>query len=139
MTYDRRRVGFDTLLKQATAKKCDLFVWTSTDAQLKSAQAVIGDRAQDFATVAAKDSERADKEQQYYLYKSPLRFVPMTIPQRTRVNAALRGGGKSWRRYLSPRQLRWLERVKADPKKKWPVAQGVSLPKAAAAFERAAK
>jgi len=146
VTFDRKRTNFDTLLKRASAKKCDLFVWTSTDAQLAAAKRVVGDRARDYASVDDKRSERLDKEQQYYLYKSPLRFVPMTIAQRTRINAAIRTGGgyaakggKAWRPFLSPRQLGWLRQIEATPKKKWPVAQGLPMAEAAAAFAAALK
>ena len=103
-------------------------------------------RAQRFRDVAAKSKERVDKEQQYYLYKSPLRYVPMTAAQRTRINAAIgaRGGyaanaGDAWRRFLSPRQVVWLQQVEASPQKEWPVAQGVSMARAIVALERAAK
>ena len=146
VTYDRSRVSFDALLAQATRSKCDLFVWTSPDAQLAAAERVVGARAQRFRDVAAKSKERVDKEQQYYLYKSPLRYVPMTAAQRTRINAAIgaRGGyaanaGDAWRRFLSPRQVVWLQQVEASPQKGWPVAQGVSMARAIVALERAAK
>lgn len=146
VTYDREQVSFDALLQRAARKKCDLFVWTSTDAQLAAARKVVGKRAQPFAAVADRKSERRDKEQQYYLYKSPLRFVPMTVAQRTRINAAIRSGGgygasqgKAWRRFLSPRQLEMLQAVEAAPKKKWPVAQGVPLSDAIGAFLRVSK
>jgi len=136
VTYDRTRVSFDDLLKVAGKKKCDLFVWTSTDAQLAAARKVVGGRAEPFAQVEARDSERLDKEQQYYLYKSPLRYVPMTRAQATRANAAMRGG--DWKRYLSPRQLQWLASVRKAPKQAWPVAQGVPMDRAVKAFRRAA-
>lgn len=137
VTYDASQVSFDALLKIAGAKKCDLFVWTSTAAQLAAARKVVGNRAQPFAKVESRRSERRDKEQQYYLYKSPLRYVPMTTAQATRANAAMRGG--SWRSYLSPRQLGWLEQVRKAPKKAWPVAQAVPMEQAVKAFERATK
>ena len=114
--------------------------------QLAAAERVVGARAQRFRDVAAKSKERVDKEQQYYLYKSPLRYVPMTAAQRTRINAAIgaRGGyaanaGDAWRRFLSPRQVVWLQQVEASPQKEWPVAQGVSMARAIVALERAAK
>ena len=143
VTYDRSRIRFEALLARATKHKCDLFVWTSTDAQLISAKKVVGERAQAFARVADKHLERRDKEQQYYLYTSPLRYVPMTAAQRTRINAAIGSAGgygsdnvRGWRRYLSPRQQGMLARIEAAPKKPWPVAQGVPMARALAAFER---
>lgn len=139
VTYDRDRASFDALLGVAGAKKCDLFVWTTTDAQLAAARKLVGDRAQPYAKMKAQQAPRRDKEQQYYLYKSPLRFVPMTTAQTTRVNASMRARGQGWRAYLSPRQLQWLAQVQAGPKKQWPVAQGVPFGDAVAAFERAAK
>lgn len=138
VTYDRSRVAFTDLLDVAAAKKCDLFVWTTTDAQLTAARRAVGDRAQPYADVAAARAERLDKEQQYYLFKSPLRYVPLTRPQATRVNAALGRGQEGWERLLSPRQRAALQQVRAAPKKRWPVAQGVPLRAAFAALDRAA-
>ncbi|MGC6487708.1 MAG: hypothetical protein ACON4Z_08705 [Planctomycetota bacterium] len=138
VTYDRDRVPFTSLLAVATAAQCDLFVWTTTDAQLDAARRAVGARAQAYAKRSPLQPERRDKEQQYYLHKSPLRFVPMTRPQATRVNAALRRGPAGARRWLSPAQRRWLEQVEAAPDKPWPVAHGVPLRAALAAFRRAA-
>ena len=138
VTYDRGRVAFTDLLEVAAAKKCDLFVWTTTDAQLTAARRAVGDRAQPYADIAAARAERPDKEQQYYLFKSPLRYVPLTRPQATRVNAALGRGHKGWERLLSPRQRAALQQVRAAPERRWPVAQGVPLRAAFAAFDRAA-
>ncbi|MCK5944548.1 MAG: hypothetical protein KAI24_21345, partial [Planctomycetes bacterium] len=118
--------------------QCDLFVWTTTDAQLTAARAAVGDRAQPYEQRPDAVAPRPDREQQYYLHKSPLRFVPMTRAQATRANAAMRGGGEQWRRYLSPRQLDWLRLVRAAPKQEWPVAQGAPMPAAVTAFTRAA-
>ncbi|MFN3243637.1 MAG: hypothetical protein ACE37K_19180 [Planctomycetota bacterium] len=136
VTYDRAQISFDDLLRVAGNKQCDLFVWTSTDAQLAKARKVIGDRARLYANTKERELARLDKEQQYYLYKSPLRHVPMTRAQATRVNAAMRGD--NWRSHLSPRQLQWLEQVRKAPKKAWPVAQGVPMDRAVQAFVRAA-
>ncbi len=137
VTYDRRRVSFEALLDRAAEKKCDLFVWTTTASQLGAARATVGDRAAPYDEVEARDEERPDKEQHYYLFQSPLRRLPMTAAQATKVNAALRGGGEAWRTYLSPRQLAWLEELRAAPKRPWPVAQGVSMKDAVEAFARA--
>jgi len=138
VTYDRERVRFTSLLEVATAKQCDLFVWTTTDAQLDAARRAVGERAQAYATREPLQPARQDSEQQHYLHKSPLRFVPMTRPQATRVNAALRRGPAGASRWLSPAQRRWLELVKETPDKPWPVAQGVPLQAAVTAFRRAA-
>ena len=137
--YDRGRVRFADLLKVATAKKCDLFVWTTTNAQLEAARRAVGERAQAYASRKPAEPPRRDEEQQYYLHKSPLRFVPMTRAQATRVNAALRRGPDKVRRWLSPQQRRWLDQVQAAPKTRWPVAHGVALPAAVAALRRAAE
>ena len=138
VTYDRNGGTFDKLLKRASQKRCDLFVWTTTDAQLTAARRAVGDRAQPYADIAAARAERPDKEQQYYLFKSPLRYVPLTRPQATHVNAALGRGHKGWERMLSPRQRAALQQVRTAPKKRWPVAQGVPLRAAFAAFDHAA-
>jgi len=136
VTYDKRRVAFDALLERAQTQRCDLFVWTTTPAQQKAAREAVGERAQRFEDVPARDRERRDKEQHYYLFKSPLRRLPMTAAQATKVNAALRGGGDAYRAYLSPGQLAWLKELKDAPKKPWPVAQGVPMAAAVRAFLR---
>lgn len=137
--YEPDRVRFADLLEVAAARKCDLFVWTTTDAQLEAARRAVGDRAQAYASRDPAEPPRRDEEQQYYLHKSPLRFVPMTRAQATRVNAALRREPDNARRWLSPQQRRWLDQVQAAPDTRWPVAHGVPLPAAVTALRRAAE
>ncbi|MFK7741006.1 MAG: hypothetical protein AB8H80_11855 [Planctomycetota bacterium] len=134
--FDTARIGFEKLLARATSKKCDVFVLTTTEAQQAAAKKVVGARAKRFASVLAAGAPRRDKEQQYYLHKSALRYVPMTAAQATRVNAAKRSGGDGFRAYLSPHQLEWLRWIEGEPKAPWPVAQGVPLAAAVQALRR---
>lgn len=52
----------------------------------------------------------SDKDHLFYLRKSPYQYLPLTELQKTRINSAL-GSGTSPRKYLSPRQLHWLDHL----------------------------
>lgn len=149
VTFDRARIGFAKLLAHAGRTQCDRFVYTTSDAQLRLARAAVGERARALASVTADGAAlRADDEQQYYLLQAPLRSVPMTATQAARINAAMRPAGDApvdaapsedgWRRWLSPRQLEHLQQVRAAPDAGWPLAIGVPMAEAVAAFERVA-
>jgi hypothetical protein len=58
-----------------------------------------------------RGSFEIDREPQFYLRKSPARFLPLTPAQRTQINLALPYGG-SLEDLLSPQQSAWL----ADPR-----------------------
>lgn len=140
VTFDRRRTAFARLCAHAARTGCDRFVYTTTEAQQQVAAAKFGDRAKPATTIPA-GSLRADGEPQYYLRRTPLRFVPMTVTQATRLNAAMGAGRltkKSVRRWLSPRQIAWLELVQAKPDAGWPVAHRVEIGAARRAFAKVA-
>lgn len=147
MTYDRTRVSFERLLRHATATGCDRTVWTTTDAQRELARASLGDRAVPASSLTGDQRPRPDREQQYYLLQTPLRFVPLTRAQATRLNAAVGAAGlgadekataNDWRTWLSPAQQKQLALVRAHPDHAWPQALGQPIAAATLAFESAA-
>lgn len=92
--YDPRRIDAERLAREAQLASC---------------------------TAAPDDARPAkDSDRKYYLRRSPLRHLPLTPMQQTRVNAALGTGGDptSW---LSPRQVELFQRVtsvlKEDPRR----------------------
>jgi hypothetical protein len=63
------------------------------------------------AAEAAPDRDAKRSDRHYHLRRSPLRFVPLTPMQRTKVNAAL-GLGQDTERWLSPRQREQAARIR---------------------------
>ena len=111
--YNPEAVSFDDLAKTAHQSHCADEVYTDDPQQAESAKTVVGDKA-----VKNTGNFRLDREPKYYLSQTPLRYVPMTAIQASRVNAALGSGGK-YDNYLSPRQLTLLKSVRENPKKDW--------------------
>lgn len=54
----------------------------------------------------------AEKDEDYYLQHSQLKFLPLSQVQKTKINSAL-GNSKSPIPYLSPKQKQWLAKVDA--------------------------
>ncbi len=79
LSFDPRVISYPELVKRAAALKC--------------------------ATVRSDETARAARrsDQEFYLGRSTLRFLPLTPLQATRVNASL-GSGVDPARWLSPRQ-----------------------------------
>jgi len=53
---------------------------------------------------------RVDKDPQYHLKNSDFRYLPLSPTQRSKINSAI-ANGTSGSKYLSPRQLKWLNEV----------------------------
>ncbi len=119
--FDPKVMSYESLLNEAQRLDCAAQVFTHNPEQQRLAAKLVGDAATPFAGTV-----RPDKEPKYYLANSPYRHVPMTPTQASRVNAALGLKGKP-DRFLSPRQRKILEAVKANPQADWPVAVGVSM------------
>ncbi len=106
--FDPERVSYEKLLEVAIRRDCATIVATRTDQHQELAAARVGKRA-----VRSDAPIRLDSEPKYYLHQSPLAELPMTEPQKMRVNATLRG---NWRQWLSPRQVEQAEALLADQK-----------------------
>ncbi len=105
LVYDPARVDYAKLVTEARGVKCCSKVYARTDAQLEAANGVIDASRTDEAIKLAKDSDR-----KYYLTKSPLRYLPMTPAQATKVNAAL-AAKAPYTTFLSPRQRALAKRL----------------------------
>lgn len=68
----------------------------------------------------------ADDAPKFYLSRTPLRHVPITPAQASRVNAAL-GNHTDPSAWLSPRQVHLRDIIAAHPERPWPNAIGVDL------------
>ena len=100
VTYRPDRISFAELLESAEQSDCTAQVYTTTEAQLKTARAAVGERALPLAGAVRRSK---DADQLYYLRKSSLRHLPLTSLQAVRVNSAL-GLGQDPYQWLSPRQ-----------------------------------
>jgi len=96
--YRPERISFAELLTAAEARSCTTLVYTTTDEQLRTARARLGEKAR--PRPAAPERSK-DSDQLYYLGRSPLRYLPLTPTQARRVNSAL-GHGEDPGPWLSP-------------------------------------
>lgn len=118
MIFDPRLVSFDQLAAQARDRRCAQPILARSDRQFDIAGKL--GRVQ----VERSDAPLRDvKDDKHYLSGSPMRFVPMTPMQRTRVNARVSAG----REQLSPRQLDLLALIEKHPKAGWKEPKGLDL------------
>lgn len=118
VTFDPRRVSYETLVKKALEMKCADHVFTRSEAQQATAAKLAKDKA-----VFTNEEIRYEKEQKHHLYATPYRFLPMTLIQASRVNAAL-AQNQDPAPFLSPRQLELFAKIKAKQNARWQAAPG---------------
>ena len=118
--FDPRRVSYERLVKQAAEAECAVKVFTRSDAQQLTASAVVGERA-----VRAAGEIRTDDDK-FYLSRTPLKHVPLTQLQASRINALV-GEHEDPTALLVPVQRALLERIRATPDTGWPVAIGAEF------------
>ncbi len=111
--FDPSLLSYGKLVEEARAQKCATTVFSETAQQLAIAKSIVGSDA-----VRRGGPIRPDKEPKYYLSKTSLRFLPLTILQKTRINSLL-GKGKDPLQVLSPRQIRMFESIKRHPDAGW--------------------
>lgn len=100
VTFDPAVVGYKKLVEAAKKLDCTHKVFARTDAHLKAAAEVVGDKA-----VRSDKDIDAKTQQQYHLAFHPrYHYLPLTAAQATKVNAAL-ANKKSPDEFLSPLQL----------------------------------
>jgi len=101
VTFDPAVIGYKALVEKAKELDCTHTVFARTDAQAKTAAEVV-DRRKVVRSDAAID---AKTQQQYHLARHPrYHFLPLTMAQATKVNAAL-ANNQSPDEFLSPLQL----------------------------------
>ena len=116
--FDPRTVAFESLLEHAIARDCAIRVFARDDHHFELALQEVGDRA-----VRTDEPIRIVEDQQYYLGRTELRYVPMTRAQAARVNADVRDA----ERWLSPRQIALLRDAKRNPDPNRPVVMGLPV------------
>lgn len=133
--FDAEVLPFERLLRGAKESNCAERVWTTTPAQLATAQRLLGSRAS-----ALAGDVRPDTAPKYYLQQTTWRHVPMTGLQAARVNALLAPGHSAQvEEVLSPRQLAMHAEVQRQPDRKWPELVSMELRSATDAFVAAAR
>ena len=115
VTFRSRRIAYADLVRKAERLDCALSVYTHSDAQLREARALVGERAKPIGP-PIRAAETSDYL--YHLQHSSLRFAPLTELQATRVNADL-AQGRDPSHWMSPRQRLLAQRIdgalRADP------------------------
>lgn len=99
VTYSPEIVSYKKLLKHASNVQCASSTYTDDKLEIKESEKVIGNGKQ-YATKAYKKAH----DDKYYLNRSDLKSLELTLLQKTRVNSML-GQGLDPSHILSPRQL----------------------------------
>ena len=107
--YNDKTIDAKSIIKKAASKNCADAVYINEGSKKQFA----------FKDIPVRDykSYRSDKETKYYLYKSPLKQIPMTELQALKVNRALATGGAP-EDYLSPRQIEMANQLRSGSHKK---------------------
>lgn len=122
--FDPRKVSLQQLIKEAKKFQCASNVYVSSSDDLTVAKKEVGQLA---ALRKGKVRDAKASDQKFALGRSPLRYLPLTPWQATKVNAALRLG-KDNDKWLSPRQLKLAKKVKAALKKDRNSLKGLKRP-----------
>ncbi len=101
VTFDPAVIEYKKLVEKAKEMDCTHAIFARTDAQEKTAKEVVEGKK----VVRSDKDIDATTQQQYHLAHSPrYQFLPLTMAQATKVNAAL-ANKKSPDEFLSPLQL----------------------------------
>jgi peptide methionine sulfoxide reductase MsrA len=126
--YDPSIVDYRKLVTTAQKFSCASKVFAHNEKQLKIAAEIAGDRAvklrKDQPTRDAKASD-----QKYYLAHTPLKHLPLTEVQATKLNAAVKAKSRDYGKYLSPRQRELLAQVIARQKSSPDALTGYVFPR----------
>jgi len=120
VAYDPGIIAFEKLVRLAKQERCATRVYFESESQKKAAETVLGQNA-----FALNGKMREDKDNKYYLSRTPLRYLPMTETQACRVNAALAKKVDA-HQFLSPRQNELLGVIQSAKKATWPEAIGAT-------------
>lgn len=108
LLYSPETIDYKTLLEKAQSFECASKVFAHTDDQFRIANALVPDRAAR-ATGNTRDAKSSD--QLYYLKQTPLRHLPLTSLQATKINALVKQR-QPVDPILSPRQLQLLKQIR---------------------------
>jgi hypothetical protein len=115
LKYDPSLVDYAKLVDTAHSFECASKVFAHSPSQLELARKVVGKDAIELADDSViRDAKASD--QKYYLLQTPLRHLPLSETQATKINSALnsRQPVEPW---LSPRQTGLLRRILALTKR----------------------
>lgn len=98
--FDPNALAYGELVRAADALQCSRRVFAHDDDQERVARELAPTKTKRVTTLA-RDAKKSDRARN--LARSPLRFLPLTPLQATRVNSAL-AHGENAGRWLSPRQ-----------------------------------
>lgn len=122
--YDEDRLAFATLVEAARRADCCDHVYTHTPQQATA----LAERSDASALPARARDAKAD-DRKFALNRSPMRLLPLTPMQATKVNAALRLG-KDPSAWITPRQAALLERVQKQLARDAESLEGLERPAA---------
>ncbi|MEE9372428.1 MAG: VPGUxxT family thioredoxin-like (seleno)protein, type 2 [Saprospiraceae bacterium] len=121
VSFDESQTDISKIAHKASKKNCGDQVFTNVNVNGKIPSKKIG-------------KYRKDGQDKYYLLHSPLKYLPMTEYQKSKVNSAL-GSNDDSKKYLSPRQLLLLKKsintknlIEEDFVNTWYKTVGVSAP-----------
>jgi len=118
VTFDPRRLAYETLVKKAMEMKCADHVFTRTDAHQTIAAKLAKEKA-----VRTDEEIKPEKDQKHHMAATLYRFLPMTLIQASRVNAAL-AQNLDPAPHLSPMQLALFAKIQEKPDGRWQAAPG---------------
>lgn len=115
LKYDPKVVEYGKLIDAAQSFECASKVFAHSPKQLKIAKEKVGIKKA--VDLEHKNSIRDAKasDQKYYLIQTPLRHLPLSETQATKINSAL-NFRQPYETWLSPRQKKLLGRVVAATK-----------------------
>ena len=105
--YDPKAIAYSTLLDAAQKFECATAVFTHTESQFKIAKAQVGSRSK---RVSGNMRDAKASDQKYQMLQTPLRYLPMTEMQATKVNSSI-GTRANIEELLSPKQKQLLQYV----------------------------
>ena len=103
LKFDPKVISYERLVKEAQSMKCASTVFSHDKKQHATAKTLVGDKVATWSPDNSRLAKESDRK--YYLKNSPLRYLPLTTLQSTKINAAL-GSQADWKEWLSPRQMR---------------------------------
>jgi len=109
VVFDASRIGYGALLKKAMEMECASKVFVHANSQKEVVLALAPGLS---APIDGRAKDAKPSDDKYRLKKSPLRFLPLTPMQATKINAAL-GSGQAAHRWLSPAQKGLAKKIEA--------------------------
>jgi len=107
--FNPKILSYKQLIKIAQQSQCTNAIYGHSDTQMVAARSLLAERAK---PAKSNMKEAPASDQNYFLQKSELCYLPLTPVQAMKLNSAL-GLQKDVERWLSPRQIALLPQIKA--------------------------